>query len=59
MLLLQEPKDKTKLIAINNYKLNVLLQLNGYCPKYLYNKTFYYTINQDILDYISLLKQKK
>ena len=45
MLLIQKPYNQDDFILVQDYKLNFALQLNGYHPKYFYNKIFYYVIS--------------
>lgn len=58
MLLIQKPHNQDDFILVQDYKLNFALQLNGYHPKYFYNKIFYYVISKDIKDFINSYKVK-
>ena len=53
MLMLQEPKDKSRYKAIKNLKLNLWLQNHGFHPRYMYDGAFYYERDEKLIIYVT------
>ena len=53
MIMLQEPKDKTKYIAVDNLKLNLWLQNRDFHPRYMCDNVFYYERSEKLIIYIN------
>jgi hypothetical protein len=53
MIILHEPKNKSRYMAVDNCQLNLWLQNHGFHPRYMYDKKLYYERDEKLIIYVS------